>query len=116
MTHLTYSGLFCFFLSTERIDERNIKAPTATSECRPTSSEVAWVFFWEIMPPCRSPTGSKLRNVQLLLTFLMCVNLQHFVTERDTRACVGNISKQPGLVVNALLTKEVGREVGVDVG
>ena len=36
--------------------------------------------FWEIMPPCRPPTGSKLRNVQVLL---MCVNLQHFVTERD---------------------------------
>ena len=34
------------------------------------------------MPPCRPPTGSKLRNVQVLLTFSMCVNLQHFVTER----------------------------------
>ena len=34
------------------------------------------------MPPCRPPTGSKFRNVQVLLTFLMCVNLQHFVTER----------------------------------
>ena len=32
------------------------------------------------MPPCRPPTGSKFRKVQ---TFLMCVNLQHFVTERD---------------------------------
>ena len=42
MTHLTYSGLCCFF--TERIDERNIKAPIATSKCRPTTSEVAWVF------------------------------------------------------------------------
>ena len=49
MTYLTYSGLCCFlnffiFLSTERIDERNIKAPIATSKCRPTTSEVAWVF------------------------------------------------------------------------
>ena len=34
------------------------------------------------MPPCRPPTGSKFRNVRVLLTFLMCVNLQHFVTER----------------------------------
>ena len=66
MTHLTYSGLCCFLfglfliLSTERIDERNVKAPIATSK-------VAWVF-----------SG-------VLLTFLMCVNLQHFVTERDKR-------------------------------
>ena len=49
MTHLTYSGLCCFFiyfffLSTERIDERYIKAPIAASKCRPTTSEVAWVF------------------------------------------------------------------------
>ena len=48
MTHLTYSGLFLFvfvvFLSTERIDERYIKAPIAASKCRPTTSEVAWVF------------------------------------------------------------------------
>ena len=33
-----------FFLSTERIDERYIKAPIAASKCRPTTSEVAWVF------------------------------------------------------------------------
>ena len=49
MTHLTYSGLCFFFFffqkSTERIDERNIKVPIATSKCRPTTSEVAWVFF-----------------------------------------------------------------------
>ena len=77
MTHLTYSGLLLFFFSTERIDERNIKAPIATSKCRPTS------VFWEIMPPCRPSTGSKFRNVQVLLTFVMCVNLQHFVTKRD---------------------------------
>ena len=51
MTHLTYSRLCCFFfffffffLSTERIDERYIKAPIAASKCRPTTSEVAWVF------------------------------------------------------------------------
>ena len=56
MTHLTYSGLccfFCFFLSAERIDERNIKAPIATSKCRPTTSEVAWVFLGDnaAVPP-----------------------------------------------------------------
>ena len=48
MTHLTYSGLCCFFYlffkSTERIDESDIKAPIAASKCRPTTSEVAWVF------------------------------------------------------------------------
>ena len=80
MTHLTYSGLCCFCFFTERIDERNSKASIATSKCRPTTCVGV---FWEIMPPCRPPTGSKFRNVQVLLTFLMCVNLQHFVTERD---------------------------------
>ena len=45
------------------------------------------------MPPCRPPTGSKLRNVQVLLTFLMCVNLQHFVTERDIRASVDTLCR-----------------------
>ena len=44
MTCLTQSG-HCFFLSTERVDERNIKAPTDTSKRRPTTSEDAWVFF-----------------------------------------------------------------------
>ena len=49
MTHLTYSRLCCFFffflkVYTERIDERYIKAPIAASKCRPTTSEVAWVF------------------------------------------------------------------------
>ena len=50
MTHLTYSGLCCFLIflifisSTERIDERYIKAPIAASKCRPTTSKVAWVF------------------------------------------------------------------------
>ena len=34
-----------FFLSTERIDESYIKAPTATSNCRLTTSEDAWAFF-----------------------------------------------------------------------
>ena len=35
------------------IDERNIKAPTATSKCRPTTSEVAWVFLGDnaALPP-----------------------------------------------------------------
>ena len=54
-------------LSTERIDERNIKAPIATSKCRQTTSEVAWVF---LEPPCRPPTGSKFRNVQVLFDIL----------------------------------------------
>ena len=36
---------FFFFLSTERIDESYIKAPTATSNCRLTTSEDAWAFF-----------------------------------------------------------------------
>ena len=36
---------FFFFFSTERVDERNIKAPTDTSKRRPTTSEDAWVFF-----------------------------------------------------------------------
>ena len=30
---------------TERVDESNIKAPTAKSECRLTTSEDAWVVF-----------------------------------------------------------------------
>ena len=44
---LTFSGffLFFFFLSTERIDESYIKAPTATSNCRLTTSEDAWAFL-----------------------------------------------------------------------
>ena len=37
--------LYIYFLSTERVDERNIKAPTDTSKRRPTTSEDAWVFF-----------------------------------------------------------------------
>ena len=41
---LTFSGFFCFFC-TERIDESYIKAPTATSNCRLTTSEDAWAFF-----------------------------------------------------------------------
>ena len=51
MTCLTQSGpccffyFFIFFLSTERVDERNIKAPTDTSKRRPTTSEDAWVVF-----------------------------------------------------------------------
>ena len=87
MTHLTYSGLCCFFfssffLSTERIDERYIKAPIAASKWPTDHFRGCVGVFWEIMPPCRPPTGSKFRNVQVLWTFLMCVNLQHFVTER----------------------------------
>ena len=44
---LTFSVFFFFFffLSTERIDESYIKAPTATSNCRLTTSEDAWAFF-----------------------------------------------------------------------
>ena len=41
---LTFS-VFFFFFFTERIDESNIKAPTATSNCRLTTSEDAWAFF-----------------------------------------------------------------------
>ena len=41
MTCLTQSGPF----NTERVDERNIKAPTDTSKCRPTTSEDALVVF-----------------------------------------------------------------------
>ena len=32
---------------------RNLKGPPATSEARPTTSEGAWAFFFQIMPPCR---------------------------------------------------------------
>ena len=50
MTCLTQSGPCCLFLFffiflTERVDESNIKAPTATSKRRPTTSEDAWVVF-----------------------------------------------------------------------
>ena len=41
---LTFSVFFFFFFF-ERIDESNIKAPTATSNCRLTTSEDAWAFF-----------------------------------------------------------------------
>ena len=44
-----------FFLSTERIDERKIKAPTAASKARPTTFEGAWVFF---IRKFRNATGS----------------------------------------------------------
>ena len=39
-------------VTTERIDEKNIKAPTATSS-RPTTSEVAWCFLGDnaALPP-----------------------------------------------------------------
>ena len=51
MTQCTHYGFFCFFfLSTERIDERKIKAPTAASKARPTTFEGVWVFFIA-MPP-----------------------------------------------------------------
>ena len=44
---LTFSVFFVFFffLSTQRIDESYIKAPSATSNCRLTTSEDAWAFF-----------------------------------------------------------------------
>ena len=54
--HDTYHSFrtFCF-LSTERINESYIKAPTATSNC--------WLTmrgrFWEIKLTCRLPTRSK---------------------------------------------------------
>ena len=44
MTCLTQSGPCCFF-SFERVDERNIKAQTDTSKCRPTTSEDSWVVI-----------------------------------------------------------------------
>ena len=44
MTCLTHPDFFAF-LSTERVDKRNIKAPITTSKCRLTTSEDAWVVF-----------------------------------------------------------------------
>ena len=38
--------IFAFF-SNERIDQRKIKASTAASKARPTTSEGAWVFLSE---------------------------------------------------------------------
>ena len=72
MTCLTQSGpcFFFIFIFTERVDESNIKAPTATSKRRPTTSEDAWVVFNEIMPPL---TGSEFTNVHL--TFLEVYNI-----------------------------------------
>ena len=42
-----------FLLVFERVDERNIKAPTATFKCRLTTSEDAWVVLRDnaAMPP-----------------------------------------------------------------
>ena len=49
MSHSIRTLLLFFFsflfLSIERVDERNIKAPTDTSKRRPTTSEDAWVVF-----------------------------------------------------------------------
>ena len=45
LTFSVFFFVFFFFLSTERIDESYIKAPTATSNCRLTTSEDAWAFF-----------------------------------------------------------------------
>ena len=76
MTYLTQSGSCCFFFkSTERVDERNIKAPTDTSMCRPTTSEDA----------CHAAhlPGQSLQMCEFSWCFWKCVNLQHFVTEWD---------------------------------
>ena len=37
----------------KRIDVTNLKGPPATSNARLTTSEGAWAFFPQIMPPCR---------------------------------------------------------------
>ena len=57
MTQCTHYGFFRFFC-TERIDERNIKAPTAASKARPTTSEGAWVFF---IRKCRNAAGQQVK-------------------------------------------------------
>ena len=41
----TSNSFLTFSAFTERIDESYIKAPTATSNCRLTTSEDAWAFF-----------------------------------------------------------------------
>ena len=79
MTHLTYSGFF--FLSTERIASK-LRSPHLSAD-RPLQRLRGCFLGDNAAVPRRPPTGSKFRNVQVLLTFLMCVNLQHFVTERD---------------------------------
>ena len=78
MTCLTQSGPCCYFFRV--LKSSNIKALTVTSKCQPTTSEGAWVFF-TAMPPAYH--GSKFTIVRVLFTFLE-VNLQHFVTKRDT--------------------------------
>ena len=45
LTFSVFFFCFFFFYCTERIDESYIKAPTATSNCRLTTSEDAWAFF-----------------------------------------------------------------------
>ena len=45
MSHSIRTLLFYFRVYTERVDESNIKAPTATSKRRPTTPEDAWVVF-----------------------------------------------------------------------
>ena len=58
--HDTSHSFRTFLFFTERVDKSNIKAPTATSKCRLTASEDAWVVW--AMPPALPG--------------------QHFVTER----------------------------------
>ena len=55
----------------------NLKGPPATSEARPTTSEGAWAFFFQIMPPCRQYI---FKLVQYFFRYIVeikkCANLQ----------------------------------------
>ena len=68
---MTHPGLCCF-LSTERIDEMNIKARIATSKCRPTTSEVAWVFLGD--NAAVKPTGCSVSGISRVDGTCECVN------------------------------------------
>ena len=45
LSHVSLNPDLVAFFFTERVDGSNIKAPTATSKRRPTTSEDAWVVF-----------------------------------------------------------------------
>ena len=72
-----------FLLSTERIDESYIKAPTATSNCRLTTSEDAWAFLGDKADMPLAYRVKVHKCAAVLWTFRTRVILQHFVTERD---------------------------------
>ena len=58
---------------------RNLKDPPATSEARPTTSEGAWAFFFQIMPPCRQ----YIFNIYFAIVEIKkCANLQQIRSER----------------------------------